>query len=111
MTTQTFTLIVEGTDLQSDELVDDLFEAGCDDALISRASGIQFADFDRDADSLHEAVLSAIAELKSIAGITEVRLADPGWESMAETVDALHQAQNLDELTEYSDVDELKATL
>jgi len=110
MTAHSFTLIVEGPDLQSDELVDDVFEAGCDDALISRASGIQFADFDREADSLHDAVLSAIAELKSIAGITRVHLADSGRESMAETVDALHQAQSLDELTEYSDVDELKAT-
>lgn len=32
MTTYTFTLIAEGPDLQTDELADALFEAGCDDA-------------------------------------------------------------------------------
>lgn len=84
MTTHTFTLIVEGPDLQSDELIDDVFEAGCDDALIGRADGVQFVEFDREADTLHDAVLSAIAELESIADITVVRLADAGLLSMAD---------------------------
>lgn len=73
MTTHTFALIVQGPDLQSDELVDEVFEAGCDDALIGRADGIQFANFDREADTLHDAVRSAIAGLESIAGVTMVR--------------------------------------
>ena len=84
MTTHTFTLIVDGPDLQSDELIDDVYEAGCDDALIGRADGIQFADFDREADTLQNAVLSAVAELESIAGITVLRLADAGLVSMAD---------------------------
>lgn len=73
MAIHTFTLIVEGPNLQSDELVDEAFEAGCDDALIGRAGGIQFADFDREAETLHDALQSAIAELESIAGVTVVR--------------------------------------
>ena len=84
MTTHTFTLIVAGPDLQADALIDDVFEAGCDDALIGRADGIQFADFDREADTLQDAVLSAVAALESIAGITVVRLADAGLVSMAD---------------------------
>lgn len=76
MTTHTFTLIVEGTDLQAGLLVDDVFETGCDDALLGRADGVQCADFDREADTLGEAVLSAVAELESIAGVTAVRVAD-----------------------------------
>ncbi|WP_420626812.1 hypothetical protein [Candidatus Poriferisodalis sp.] len=83
MTTHTFTLIVDGLDLQSDELVADVFEAGCDDALIGRADGIQFADFDREAETLQDAVLSAVIELESIAGITVARLAGAGLVSMA----------------------------
>ena len=84
MTTHTFTLIVDGPDLQSDELVGDVFEAGCDDALIGRADGIQFVDFDREVDTLQDAVLSAVAELESIGDITVVRLADAGLVSMAD---------------------------
>lgn len=70
MTTHTFTLIIDGPDLQEDELVDEVFEASCDDALIGRSGSIQFANFDREADILQDAVLSAVAELESIGGIT-----------------------------------------
>ena len=34
----TFTLIVTGLDLQTQDRVDALFEAGCDDALVGRSS-------------------------------------------------------------------------
>ena len=76
MTTHSFTLIVDGPDLQAGELIDDVFEAGCDDAMLGRADGVQFADFDREADTLEDAVQSAHAELKSIAGVTAARVAD-----------------------------------
>ena len=84
MTTHTFTLIVNGPDLQSDERIGDVYEAGCDDALIGRADGIQYADFDREADSFQYAVLTAVAELESISGVNVVRLADAGLVSMAD---------------------------
>ncbi len=84
MTTHTFTLIVDGPDLQSDELANAVYEAGGDDALIGRADGIQFVDFDRDADSLQDAVLSAVAELETIEEVTVLRLADAGLVSMAD---------------------------
>lgn len=76
MTIHTFTLIVDGSDLQAGELVDDVLEAGCDDALIGRSGGIQFANFDREAVTLRDAVLSAVAELESIVDVTAVRAAD-----------------------------------
>jgi hypothetical protein len=84
MTTHNFTLIVDGPDLQADELIDAIFEAGCDDALIGRADGIQFAEFDRDAPTLQDAVLSAIADLESINGVTALRLSYAGLISMAD---------------------------
>ena len=84
MTTHTFTLIVDGPDLQADALVDEVFEAGCHDALIGRADGIQFVDFDREAETLQDAVLTAVAELESIAGITVTHHADAGLVSMAD---------------------------
>ena len=83
MTTHTFTLIVEGPELQSQRLIDSVFEAGCDDALIGRSDGIQYADFDRDADTFEDAILGVIAEPRSIEGVRVARLADAGLVSMA----------------------------
>ena len=76
MTTHTFTLIIDGPDLQIDELVDEVFEAGCDDAVVCRADETQFADFDREADTLQDALESAVSELECIGDITMVRLVD-----------------------------------
>lgn len=84
MTTYTFTLIAVGPDLQAEELIDALFEAGCDDALVGSADGVQFVDFDREAESLEDAVLSAVGDLESIDGVEVVRLADAGLLSMAD---------------------------
>ena len=79
-----FTLIIEGGDLQSDETFNALFEAGCDDALVGRSNGIQFMDFDRDAETLADAVLSAVGDIESVAGLQVVRLEDLELVSMAE---------------------------
>jgi len=84
MATHSFTLVVEGPDLQSDEVIDALFDAGCDDALVGRADGIQYVDFDREADSLEDAVLSAVVGIEQIDGLAVVRIADAGLVSMAD---------------------------
>ena len=62
----TFTLTVEGRDLQAGEVVDALFDAGCDDALVGSSEGVQFMDFDREAGSIEEAVLLAVADVESV---------------------------------------------
>ena len=79
-----FTLIVDGPDLQDDALIDRLFEAGCDDAAIGRIDGIQYVDFDREAVSLDEAVLSAVTDVERVEGVNVVRVADAGLGSMAD---------------------------
>jgi hypothetical protein len=84
MTTHTFTLIVDGPDLQADDLVDALHQAGCDDGLIGRADGVQFIDFDREAETIQDAVLSAIADIETIDGVHVIHLADAGLISMAD---------------------------
>lgn len=84
MPTFTFTLVVEGPDLQAGELVDALFEAGCDDALIGRSEGFQYLNFDREAESVEAAVLSAVADIESVDGLMVLRLADAGLVSMAD---------------------------
>lgn len=79
-----FTLIVEGPDLQDDALIDRVYEAGCDDALVGYSQGVQFLEFDREALSLDAAVLSAVRDIESIEGVTVVRIADAGLLSIAD---------------------------
>jgi len=79
-----FTLIVEGPDLQSDDLISAVHEAGCDDALVGRAEGVQYLDFERYASSLEEAILSAVADVEQVDSVDVVRLADAGLVSMAD---------------------------
>lgn len=84
MPTHHFTLIVDGADLQDESVVNGLFESGCDDALVGSTDGVQFLDFDRDAASLDEAVLSAVADAERVDGIQVIRVADAGLASMAD---------------------------
>lgn len=80
-----FTLIVDGPDVQEDALIEALFDAGCDDALVGRSEGIQYVDFDREATELDDAVLSAVADVEKIPGVVGVaRIADAGLVSMAD---------------------------
>ena len=79
-----FTLIVEGPDLQEDERIDLLYESGCDDALVGRSHGVQYLDFDREAPTHKDAILSAIANVESVDGVEVVRIASAGLVSMAD---------------------------
>ena len=79
-----FTLIVRGPDLQAEDVIDALYEAGCDDALVGRVDGAQYLDFDRNASNLEEAILSAVADVERLDGVEVVRLADAGLVSMAD---------------------------
>ncbi len=84
MDTYHFTLIVEGTDFLDDDIVNAVYEAGCDDATVGVSVGVPRADFSREAPSLEEAALSAIADLESVDGIEVIRIADAGLASIAD---------------------------
>ena len=84
MTTHSFTLIVEGVDINDPDVFDALYEAGCDDATIGTTVGIPVMDFDREAASLYEAISSAIADAESVDGLRVVRIADIDLVSMSE---------------------------
>ncbi len=59
-----FNLVIDSvTDITS-EVEDAIFEAGCDDAIVSKRNEIIYLDFDREADSLEAAILSAIAQVE-----------------------------------------------
>lgn len=84
MPTHHFRLIVEGADLQDEAVVDRLFEAGCDDALVGCTDGVQFVDFDRDAANFDAAVSSAMADIEGVDGVRVVRLEGDGPASTAD---------------------------
>jgi predicted DNA-binding transcriptional regulator AlpA len=68
-----FTLLLAGADPLSH--LDTLFEAGCDDAIFGSRQGTYFADFDREASTLGEAVRTAIEQVeRAVPGLQVVRV-------------------------------------
>lgn len=65
MTKYSFTLILKGRLELTEEIADELFEAGCNDGTPGTCDGVFSIDFRREADSLEEAIRSAIANVKS----------------------------------------------
>lgn len=61
-----FTLVIEG-DVES--RLDELFEAGCDDATFGSVDGVHYAEFDRAASTFEEAVSSAVADVERVGGL------------------------------------------
>jgi hypothetical protein len=74
-TSHAFTLVLGGASSLTRELQDALFESGCDDALLGIRDGVVFLDFDRQATSFRDALLSAIADVeRAAAGVSVVRV-------------------------------------
>lgn len=63
-----FALIVGGVPALTREVEDALFKAGCDDATLSIQYGLLYLEFGRSAESLQDAMLSAIQDVHK-AGI------------------------------------------
>ena len=72
-TTHEFSLILSGTPEMTDGVADALYGTGCDDALVSVQCGVPYVDFDRDAESFEEAVLTAIRDVER-AGVQVLRV-------------------------------------
>lgn len=72
METYSFRLILADPDaLLEDEsheklmdMAEAVFEAGCDDSTPGASCGVVFVDFDRESDSLREAIDSAVAQVE-----------------------------------------------
>ncbi len=60
-----FTLILKGSLELTEEIADALFKAGCDDGTPGTCNGVFSIDFHREANSLEEAITSAIGNVKS----------------------------------------------
>ena len=71
MAEYTFTLIIQG---DVDGHLDELFEAGCGDATFGSVDGIPYAEFDRIAPTMLQAVSSAINAIETISGLQVIRI-------------------------------------
>ena len=89
-----FTLILEGPDVLTDENMNVLFEAGCDDATFGVMYGQQYADFTREADSLASATGSAIRQIEgAIPGVMVRRVEPDDLVTAAEIARRLHRSR------------------
>jgi transcriptional regulator with XRE-family HTH domain len=59
-----FTLILAGISDFDEDTVDKLFDAGCDDATVAQRHGRVYITFSREAESLVEAIISAVFDVK-----------------------------------------------
>lgn len=85
MSVHQFTLIVEGADLQAEDHIDALFAAGCDDATVGRIGTTQYVDFDREAETLADAVFDATDAIEAaVAGARVVHVEPDDLVTMAE---------------------------
>ena len=60
-----FTLVLKGSLGLTEEIADELFEAGCNDGTPGTCKGVFSIDFHREAESLESAINSAINNVKS----------------------------------------------
>lgn len=74
--TYSFTFFLGGPDVLTDDHLDALYEAGCDDVLFGERDGAQYATFDREAASFRSALKSAVSDLAAgVDGLHVVRVA------------------------------------
>ena len=60
-----FSFLIRDADPEDDLAINALVEAGCDDATLAFQYGVLSVDFDREADSYIEAVISAYIDLRA----------------------------------------------
>lgn len=90
MTEYHFTLLIDG---DADAHIDELFDAGCDDATFGSIDGIQFADFDREGDTFAHAIVSAIRAVESIADLRVSRVEPEELVTVAEIAKRLDRTR------------------
>ena len=64
MPTYTFTVVLGDRTEMTEDLAEGLAAAGCDDGLTGSSGGVASVIFDREAESLEQAVRSAIADVQ-----------------------------------------------
>jgi hypothetical protein len=68
-----FTVILADLDVMTEEIANNLYEAGCSDGSPFSGDGIAAVGFDREAASLESAIKSAVADIEK-AGVSVARV-------------------------------------
>jgi hypothetical protein len=79
-----FQLVLGDVDSMSEDIADALYDAGCDDGTAFSSAGVAAVGFSREAQSLEEAIRSAITDV-SRAGFRVSRV-EPADESVFERI-------------------------
>jgi hypothetical protein len=77
METYEFTIIADGFDPHDENFEARFYDAGCDDALVSFQKGHILVDFGREAESLEEAIASAVENVRQTGATIERVEPDP----------------------------------
>ncbi|BCJ59156.1 XRE family transcriptional regulator [Micromonospora endophytica] len=88
MTTYAFTVILDRQPVGSE--LDALFEAGCDDAAFGTENGLPVAEFDRNAETMADAIASAVHSLDEV-GLTALRVLDQDRVTLADIAERVGQ--------------------
>ena len=72
-----FTLTLEGINEPSEEIENALFEANCDDALLYFRDQIGYLEFDRIAENIEYAIISAINDVESAEIFSKIAKVEP----------------------------------
>jgi len=73
-----FVLVLSGISEPDNQLEDGLYEAGCDDGTLAFRNAIPYLEFDREAESIEEAVLSAVQDTEHADPRIKVVRVEPG---------------------------------
>lgn len=81
MATHVFTLVLDRR--PTDEELDALHVAGCDDAIFGQEGGLSIAEFDREAPTLADAIATAVVHIEKV-GLAAVRVLDTDLVTLAD---------------------------
>jgi hypothetical protein len=71
--TYSFSVILAGPIEVTEQIANDLYEAGCDDAGVGSVDGVLTVDFEREAESLGDAIGTAVKDVER-AGFVVARV-------------------------------------
>ncbi|MGW5556617.1 helix-turn-helix transcriptional regulator [Micromonospora sp. NPDC003944] len=90
MTMHVFTLVLDRQ--PTDDELDALCAEGCDDAAFGTENGLPIAEFDRESDTMADAIASAVKTLDH-AGLTAVRVLDQDLVTLADIAGRIGQSR------------------
>jgi hypothetical protein len=90
VTTHAFTIVLNRR--PTDDELDALFSAHCDDAIFGIEESLPIAQFDREASTMADAIVSAVHAVES-AGLQAMRILDQDLVTLADIADRISQSR------------------